>query len=148
MIHHGKEVGEPAVTVETGVVARIVDWDQRHDGLLGITAIGERRFRLVSVHTGNNQLAIAKVELLDDDPDMELPDRYLPLVDMLRRLIETAGHHYASLPRRFADASWVSYRLVELLPIEMSQKQLYLEMDDPLARLEQLYQMLEGMQVV
>jgi len=148
MIHHGKEVGEAAITVEMGVVARIVDWHQRHDGLLGITAIGERRFKVASVRTQANHLAIAKVELMDDDPGMELPDRYLPLVDMLRRLIESAGHHYESLPRRFADASWVSYRLIELLPIEMNQKQLFLEMDDPIARLEQLYNMLEGMQVV
>jgi Lon protease-like protein len=131
-----------------GVVARIIDWHQRHDGLLGITAIGEQRFRIASVRIQDNQLAVAKVELLGGAPSIELPDRYLPLVDMLMRLIESAGHHYASLPRHYADANWVSYRLLELLPIEMGQKQFFLEMDDPLARLEELYQMLEGMQVV
>jgi Lon protease-like protein len=148
MIRHGREVGETASTENMGVVARIVDWHQRHDGLLGITAIGEQRFRIASVRIQDNQLAVAKVELLGSAPSIELPDRYLPLVDMLMRLIDSAGHHYASLPRHYADASWVSYRLLELLPIEMVQKQLFLEMDDPLMRLEELYQMLEGMQVV
>lgn len=148
MIREGREVGESASTENLGVVARIIDWHQRHDGLLGITTIGEQRFRIASVRIQENQLAVAKVELLGNDPPIELPDRYLPLVDMLMRLIESAGHHYASLPRHYADASWVSYRLVELLPIEMRKKQLFLEMDDPLARLEELYQMLEGMQVV
>ncbi len=148
MIRHGREVGEPASTEETGVVARITDWHQRHDGLLGITAIGQQRFRIASVRVQANQLAVAKVELLGNDSSIELPDRYLPLVDMLMRLIDSAGHHYANLPRHYADANWVSYRLVELLPIEMKQKQLFLEMEDPLARLEELYQMLEGMQVV
>jgi Lon protease-like protein len=148
MIRHGREVGEPASTENMGVVARIIDWHQRHDGLLGITAIGEQRFRIASVRIQDNQLAVAKVELLGSDPSIELPDRYLPLVDMLMRLIESAGHHYASLPRHYADANWVSYRLLELLPIEMGQKQFFLEMDDPVARLEELYQMLEGMQVV
>ena len=148
LIRHGREVGESASTENMGVVARITDWHQRHDGLLGITTVGEQRFRIASVRVQDNQLAVARVELLGSDPSIELPDKYLPLVDMLMRLIESAGHHYASVPRHYADASWVSYRLVELLPIEMPRKQLFLEMDDPLARLEELYRMLEGMQVV
>ena len=57
MIRHGREVGEPASTENMGVVARIVDWHQRHDGLLGITAIGEQRFRIASVRIQDNQLA-------------------------------------------------------------------------------------------
>ncbi len=148
MISHGREVGAPASTENMGVVARIADWHQRHDGLLGITAIGVQRFRIASVKVQDNQLTVARVELLENDPVIELPDRYLPMVDMLMRLIDSAGHHYASLPRHYGDAGWVSYRLLELLPIEMKQKQLFLEMDDPIARLEELFQMLEGMQVV
>jgi len=148
MIHHGKEVGQAAVTVEMGVVARIIDWNQRRDGLLGITVIGEQRFRLDSVSTQANQLTIANVELLDDIQSTDFPERYIPLVDILKRLMASAGEHYTNIPKHFSDASWVSYRLVELLPIEMNQKQRFLEMDDPLVRLEQISNMLEGMQVV
>ena len=35
-------------------------------------------------------------------------------------------------------ATWVSSRLAELLPIALADKQLLLELDDPLARLEAL----------
>jgi len=148
MIEHGKEVGEPARTVNIGVVARIVDWHQRSDGLLGITVIGEQRFSLSDVKVQSNQLSIATVELLEDKKDIAMPERFLSLVDVLKRLLDSADNLYADLARQFKDANWVSYRLVELLPIEMKQKQFFLEMDDPVERLGQLYQMLEGMQVV
>jgi Lon protease-like protein len=148
LIKQGKEVGGSAITVDIGVVAKIVDWHQRHDGLLGISTVGEQRFKLNSVSLGANRLAMAEVNLLPLDSAIELPDDYLHLVDMLRRLIESTGHHYANLPKRYADAAWVANRLVELLPIEMSHKQLFLEMDDPILKLQQLAEMLEGKQVV
>lgn len=148
MIEHGKEVGEAASTVKIGVLARIIDWHQRSDGLLGITVIGEQRFKLSHVEVQTNKLSIATVELLQDKVDITISKRFLSLVEVLERLLKGAGKIYADLPQYFNDANWVSYRLVELLPIEMRQKQLFLEMDDPQERLEQLYQMLEGMEVV
>ncbi|MEM9207821.1 MAG: LON peptidase substrate-binding domain-containing protein, partial [Pseudomonadota bacterium] len=47
LIREGAETG-PASTYEVGTLARITDWYQGSDGLLGVTAIGERRFRLLS----------------------------------------------------------------------------------------------------
>jgi Lon protease-like protein len=38
----------------------------------------------------------------------------------------------------YDDASWVSARLVELLPLPPAEKQLCLEMQDPLLRLDHL----------
>lgn len=148
MIEEGKEVGEPARTVNTGVLARIVDWDQRNDGLLGITVMGEQRFDIIDVTVQANRLSIATVELLEEHDNISLPERYLYLVRVLKKLMASAGDLYAGLSSQYQDAGWVSCRLVELLPIEMKQKQLFLEMDDPLERLEQIYQMLEGKQVV
>ena len=148
MIEPGKEVGEPARTVNTGVLARIVDWHQRPDGLLGITVMGEQRFDIIDVTAQANRLSIATVALLQEHEGIILPERYLSLVSVLKKLMASAGDLYAGLTEQYRDAGWVSCRLVELLPIEMKQKQLFLEMDDPLKRLEQIYQMLEGKQVV
>lgn len=148
MIANGKEVGEPASTVNTGVLARIVDWHQRRDGLLGITVMGEQRFQILDVMVQANRLSIATAELLDEHENVALPERFLSLVGVLKRLLDSAGGVYAELPRQFKDAGWVSCRLVELLPFEMKQKQLFLEMDDPLLRLEQIYHMLEGSQII
>lgn len=148
MIQHGREVGEAAVTCSVGTLANIVDWHMRHDGLLGISTIGGRRFRIASVKVLANQLTMAKVEWLPDEPEIELPNEYLQMVDLLRRLIDQAGHHYALLNHRYADASWVSFRLAELLPISMYRKQQFLEMTDPLMRLEHLVEMLEGLEIL
>jgi Lon protease-like protein len=145
-IREGKEVGEVAAAFETGTLAHITDWHMRHDGLLGVTVHGHRRFRIASVHVEPSQLSIARVELLPEEIEVDLPDEYLPLVDMLRRIIDQV-HQYSELPRRYADATWVSYRLAELLPIGLEKKQLILEMDDPIQRLEYLMHTLEGLQI-
>ena len=42
------------------------------------------------------------------------------------------------MKKDFNDASWVGYRLAEILPIELSQRQIYLEIEEPLDRLELL----------
>lgn len=147
LISDGREVGEAATPYPTGTTARIVDWHQRHDGLLGITARGERRFRVLSREVQANQLTLAKVELLPEDGECDVPEKYLPLTDLLRRVLEQAGHHYADLPRRFGDAAWVGYRLSELLPLSLPRKQYLLEIEDPVARLEQLFGLLEGMEI-
>jgi hypothetical protein len=147
MIVEGKEVGKAAKTHVTGTVAIITDWHMGHEGLLGITTNGERRFRIASVQVQPDQLSIAKAELLPEEPEIELPDKYLSLVDLLRKMLENVGHHYEELPRRFGDANWVSFRLAELLPISLDNKQSLLEMDDPLQRLEYLFSTLEGLQI-
>lgn len=147
LISDGREVGDAATPHGVGTTARIVDWHQRHDGLLGITAQGERRFRVLSRDVQRNQLTIAKVEMLPEDGELELPAKYLPLSDLLHRLVDQAGHYYAGLPRRFGDAAWVGYRLSELLPLSLPRKQYLLEMEDPIARLEQLFSLLEGMEI-
>jgi Lon protease-like protein len=147
LIRDGKEVGEAASTYGMGTIARIVDWHTRHDGLLGISAIGEQRFRIASVKVMSNKLSMARVEVLPDQTIVELPDQYLALVDMLRRLVDHAGHQYAEIETHFADAGWVSYRLAEMLPLRLDLKQHLLEMEDPIDRLEWLFQMLQGMEV-
>jgi len=148
LIREGSEVGPAANTVETGVLASIVDWHQRQDGLLGITVMGEQRFDVLSVKVQKNQLAIADVVMRKEPEGIALPEKYLVLVDVVKRLIEHAGQYYANLPVHFTDAGWVANRLSELLPIELHEKQQLLEMDDPLQRLEILFNRLEGMEVV
>ncbi len=148
MISHGKEVGEAADTVKTGTLARIIDWHTRHDGLLGITVIGEQRFRVEATRVEANQLVIASIEVLPDEPGIELPGEYLALSDLLHKLLDQAGHHYNDIPTRHNDASWVSYRLAEILPIKPKLKIQFLELTDPLIRLHQISELLEGMKIV
>ena len=50
-----------------------------------------------------------------------------------------------SVKKDFNDASWVGYRLAEILPIELSQKQIYLEIEEPFDRLELLNTFMKAM---
>jgi hypothetical protein len=47
-------------------------------------------------------------------------------------------------PHAFDDASWVGYRLAEILPVPLVAKQKLLELDDSLGRLSILQRFLEG----
>jgi Lon protease-like protein len=48
------------------------------------------------------------------------------------------GEVYADIEMRLDDAAWVGHRLAEILPIPLADKQIYLEIDDPVQRLDAL----------
>jgi Lon protease-like protein len=135
LIRHGSETG-PAHTYNVGTLARITDWYQGSDGLLGITATGGERFRLVSSRRQANGLAIGEVELLPAECARALPDNFLPLARILSGVLDDLGKLYEPLEKRYDDAVWVGYRFSEILPITPEQKQACLETDDPITRLE------------
>lgn len=146
LILSGKEVGEAATPYDVGTLVRIVDWEQRDDGLLGITVRGERRFRILSSKVRPSQLIMAEVELLDENTPTAIPPRHERAVPLLRDLIERLGGIPAEQTLHYDDAVWVSGRLAELLPIDLPQKQYLLQLDDPIERLERLCDMWECMQ--
>lgn len=137
-ISSGEEVGEEAEVFEVGTLSRITDWHQRSDGLLGITVEGEQRFRLLERYRGSDNLQRGQVILLQDGPDTLLPKEHYPLAHLLRDLLEALDQPYINLPRHYEDAGWVASRLTELLPLNKPQRQLLVELGDPLERLERL----------
>ncbi|MBT8103310.1 MAG: LON peptidase substrate-binding domain-containing protein [Gammaproteobacteria bacterium] len=141
LIREGQEDG-PATTYEVGTLATITDWYQGSDGLLGVTAAGAQRFRLLSGRQQADGLNIGKVEVIEPEPAITLPAEYASLEKILEGVLDDLGRLYESLDRSFDDAVWVSYRLVEILPIQLEQKQEFLESNDTLARLERISQLL------
>ena len=142
LIREGAET-EPATTYEVGTLARIADWYQGSDGLLGVTAMGEQRFRLISSHRQADGLNIGEVELLPDEPTLALPDQYAEMAHILDGVLDDLGRLYESLDRQLHDAGWVSARFVEILPIDLQQKQQCLERGDPVERLELVHALLD-----
>ena len=69
---------------------------------------------------------------------MDLPGEYAHLGQLLRKVLPQLGDIYQSTPKHFDDAGWVGARLAEILPINLADKQLCLELDDPLERLARL----------
>jgi Lon protease-like protein len=134
----GSEVGRDAKTERIGTTARIVDFEQLKDGLLGILAVGERCFRIESTRQEPNGLNIADVVWLPSEPTIAVPADSAYLAILLQHALPQLAPLYDNIEPRYDDASWVSCRCVELLPLPLPDKQKLLEMQDPLQRLEYL----------
>ena len=145
LIRDGSEVGGGAVTRSVGTLARIVDWNRGDDGLLGITALGGRRVRVLADETRPDGLCVATARMLDEEPASTVPGDHRRLVALLRGLLDQLEATYRHVTPRYDDASWVGYRLSELLPMPLARKQHFLEMEDPLARLRDLTEIVEAL---
>lgn len=145
LIREGDEAGAAATTVELGTLARIFDWNSLENGLLGITARGGQRFRLTGTEVQPNQLVVARATLLDNEPPAPLPPTQTPLAALLGELLTQFEPLYEARTAQYDDATWVGYRLAELLPVPLTRKQYFLEMEDPLLRLRELEEILRAM---
>lgn len=134
-ISEGREVG-PSEIYSVGTTARITDFYQGSDGLLGVTAIGETRFRLLEERVQEDGLRIGMVEALPAAETQPLPTEHQELANILESVLDDLGKLYADLPRRFDDATWVGYRFCEILPVGVARKQYCLEHATALERLE------------
>jgi Lon protease-like protein len=143
LIREGAEAGGPALTFDVGTYARIVDFSQQPDGLLGIRAAGERRFRILERRRARDGLNLADVEWLPQEPRLSLPAEFADLGPALEAILEQVGEPYAGLERHMDDAAWVAGRLAEILPLPVVHKQHCLELDDPLERLRHLRPLFE-----
>ena len=143
LIRDGGETG-PATTHNVGTLARITDWYQGSDGLLGITAIGEQRFRLIASERQEDGLNIGEIETLENEPSTPLPEEYQEMAAILAGVLDDLGRLYESLDRHFDDASWVTSRFVEILPIDLEEKQRCLEQSDPFERLQIVRELLDS----
>ncbi|MEQ8289454.1 MAG: LON peptidase substrate-binding domain-containing protein [Gammaproteobacteria bacterium] len=142
LIKDGKEAGEAAEIFPLGTYSRIVDWEQMEDGLLGITVVGERRFRVETSALQQDNLLTAEVTWLDDD-DEPLPESYHGFTELLKEIINRYELPYDDDDERYDEATWVSERLAEILPFGLKTKQTLLEMDNALQRLDLMHVLLE-----
>jgi uncharacterized protein len=137
LIREGNEVG-PAETFDVGTLAKIVDFHQLSDGLLGLSCIGEQRFRIRSRGRQADGLNLAEVDWLASEPAVAVPARHARLSELLKSVLPQLGEVYTGIEMRLDDAAWVGHRLAEILPIPLTDKQSCLELDDPIERLDVL----------
>jgi Lon protease-like protein len=141
LIQEGEEAGPVATTATIGCSVRIADFHTLQDGLLGISCVGERKFRMLRVWRAADGLNMAEVSWLAPEPALPLPADHARLGDAVRTAMDELAEHYQHVEKHFDDAAWVGARLTELLPIELNDKQVLLELDDPLARLGALLEL-------
>ena len=147
LIREGSEVGRAADTYDIGTLCNISYFDKQKDGLLGITAQGIQRYQIINTEIKPNQLTMAQVNLLENELPCPLPSEFLTAADILRSLLEQLGYPFAKMEKHYDEASWVSSRLAELLPIRLEQKQYFLQLDNPIQRLERLTALLEDLDI-
>ena len=138
-IHQGQEAGNPPASIHPiGTLARIVDFDQLDDGLLGITCLGIQRLQVLDHRIQPDQLLLGQVLWLPDDPALPPLPSHEPLVRVLRDLLER--EELASYARFvtpcWEDAAWIGNRLGEILPLPLQIRQSLLEMTEPRQRLD------------
>lgn len=136
LIVQGVEAGGPARTARVGTTARIVDFEKLPDGLLGITAVGERRFSISSSDRQPDGLNVGQVEWLPPEPSAPVPSEYSILAEMLRQAFPQVSAVYGDMTPRYDDAVWVGMRLAELLPLPPGERQQCLETTDSIERLK------------
>jgi Lon protease-like protein len=147
LILDGEEVGRPATPAAFGTLARIVDFHTEPDGLLGLLVRGECRFRVLRTRVRDNGLIAGTVEMRPEPAPEPVPAEHGLLATLVERLIERFGGTHAKADRRlFDDASWVGYRLAEMLPFSSAERQELLQCDDSHARLARIVQRLPRLQ--
>ena len=101
-----------------GTLARIVDWDQLPNGLLGITIQGEGRFDLFETQVQSNGLVLGQVEYRDPPVAAGMLPQWQSMSDVLQSL-ETHPHVQGmQLQVDYTDAWQVAWTLIQLLPLD------------------------------
>ena len=144
-IRDGGETGTLTSVQQVGTMARIDDWFQLEDGLLGIKAVGEGRFLVEAVRRQSDGLNVGAVKFIEAETAMAVPDRFRTLVVLLENVMSEMADQFGTMEKHFEDASWVSCRLAEVLPLSQDQRQLCLEVSDPVQRFEIIAPILESL---
>jgi Lon protease-like protein len=126
-----------------GTRARITAWDMPQLGILHVRTEGLARFQVRSHALAQDGLVIGQVTDIAPEPALELPATHKPLAAFLELLIERVGRESFPVDLALDDASWVGYRLAELLPLPLSIKQSMLEINDAEVRLTVLAKFLK-----
>jgi uncharacterized protein len=135
LIRKGNETG-PAETYDVGTTAGVVDFHQLVDGFLGLSCIGQKRFRILERSVQSDGLNMVDIEWLGAESAMKIPPRHMRLCELVESVLPQLGETYAEMPMQLEDAAWVGQRLAEILPIPPAQKQFCLELLDPIQRLD------------
>ena len=149
LLTRGDEVPTPermATGVEfapIGTLARITSWDMPQLGILHLRTEGATRFQVQTHSIADDGLVVGQVTALAPEPAIELPTTFSRLAAFLELLINRVGKENFPSQLALSDASWVGYRLAEVLPLPLPIKQSMLEINDCEVRLKVLSQFLE-----
>jgi len=142
LIREGEEVGAPAVPEAVGCLARIAECDMEELGILKVRAEGLERFRIVDTRVGPQGLVIGAIERMGAETGAADAPGLAECAEFLRKVIAGIGAERFAGEPAYDDATWVAFRLAEILPLRNSVRQKMLELTDASVRLAVLHQFL------
>lgn len=103
---------------------KIIDFEPRDDGLLGITVEGKSRVRIDEHWSESDKLRFGKIEYLENWPELSLDNA----ADKLKTRLQEAFETYPELSELLPDLGyekldWVCSRWLEILPLDVYTKQ-------------------------
>ena len=152
LLKEGEEViqeGTNQTIHRTGTYSNIIDWDQLENGLLGITVEGSAKFSIEDCWQSDSGVLQGNVQFNETDnvgrETIPLDDQYTALADLLQNL---ESHPLVEQKKLIIDYNnlWdLGWRLSELIPIEIEQKQQLLEIDAPWERIQSIEQLVSDL---
>jgi Lon protease-like protein len=145
MITAGDEVAtRPGVPTfaSIGTLATITGWDMPELGILHVATEGLTRFQVREHRVQHDRLVVADVVEIPNEPAVPLPAESQPLARLLELIASRVGPQNFPADRAYGDATWVGYRLAEVLPLPLAIKQSMLEINDAQVRITALSQFL------
>lgn len=141
------EPGSRQTINRIGTLARIIDWNQLDNGLLGITIEGTAKFRVEECWQAETDLLMAKVVVSDSDSLQGEPvsygEEYDSLVEVLRNLESHPLVLEKNLDIEYENLWQLGWHLSELVPMSERAKQALLELEDPRERAASLLELLK-----
>jgi len=127
-------------------LAKVVDFSRGEcDGFLAITIEGLARVDLSLAVQQEDGLWLADVVVSNEEDFVPLPEQFNELRIVLEALVQHPFVHNLNMEIDFYDGRQVGWRLTELLPMDNRQKQLLLELKDPIQRLSELSDQISSM---
>lgn len=121
---------------EYGAFVKIVDWDKLNDGLLGITVEGKSIVKISNSKLQSSGLLKGNISHIEAEKEYMIPQKYLTLSKFYKKIYPGIKNFINYKQERYADASWVGYRLTECLPLDLSTKADLISVNDAIERLE------------
>ena len=152
LLKEGEEViqeGIDQTIPRTGTYSNIIDWDQLENGLLGITVEGSTKFNIEDCWQIDSGVLQANVEFSQTDSvgkeSIPLDNQFSALADLLQNLESHPLIEQKNLAIDYNNLWDLGWRLSELIPIDVEQKQQLLELDDPWERIQNLEQLVSDL---
>ena len=141
-----KEIDYAPILSTVGTEVRIIDFDQIEGNLLGILVEGFSKFKVTNSWEETDHLLVGEVEHIEKEADCELLENNGALVQILKELVKHPMVEKLDLSIDYSNGVDVSYRLTELLPLDLTIKQSLLELVDTQQRLQELNKLVKGFQ--